>query len=195
MKVPRLFIVAGPNGSGKSLFSESLTTSDFVVFDGQKFPETGSEALWSHINNEIFAEEKIKAIANRLDYAFETNFSSIDPMSSMREFKVDGYEIHLIFMGLNSLAESIERVAYRVGMGGHKVSEESIRYNYEHGYKNLYKYYKDFDSVTIFDNSIAQLPTASVPTKLLFIQDGRLNLTSAEVPIWIKPILKDFDIL
>ena len=152
MSSPRLFIVAGPNGSGKSLFSKELTESDFEVFDGDKhmaklvkeFPETGSEALWSQINEHIFLEEKKKAINSRLDYAFETNFSASDPMISAREFKNAGFELHLIFMGINSLAESLQRVAYRVRMGGHKVSEESIRYNYEHGFKNLYKYFKEF---------------------------------------------------
>lgn len=66
MSVPRLFIVAGPNGSGKSLFSKELTESSFEVFDGDKhmtnlakqFPETGSEALWSYINEKVFEEEK-----------------------------------------------------------------------------------------------------------------------------------------
>jgi predicted ABC-type ATPase len=57
MSNPVLFIVAGPNGSGKSLFSKELTKTDLEVFDGdkhmaalvKKYPETGSEALWSFI--------------------------------------------------------------------------------------------------------------------------------------------------
>jgi dephospho-CoA kinase len=73
MPGPRLFIVAGPNGSGKSLFSKILTDSDFEVFDGDKhmtslvkqFPETGSQALWSHIDENIFKEEKDTAIRLR----------------------------------------------------------------------------------------------------------------------------------
>src|ERR1700744_288127 len=119
MPAPRLFIVAGPNGSGKSLFSKELTESDFEVFDGDKhmtqlakmFPETGSEALWSHINDHLFLEEKQKAIKSQLNYAFETNFSAAEPMASAYEFKEEGYEIHLLFMGLNYLEESIQRVA------------------------------------------------------------------------------------
>jgi predicted ABC-type ATPase len=88
MPRPRLFIVAGPNGSGKSLFSKELTESDYEVFDGDKymtelvkaFPETGSDALWSHINDHLFQEEKQRAIRSGLNYAFETNFSKTDPM-------------------------------------------------------------------------------------------------------------------
>ena len=77
-------MVAGPNGSGKSLFSKELTEADREVFDGDKhmsqllkqFPETGSEALWSHINEHLFGEEKQQAIQQGLSYAYETNFSA-----------------------------------------------------------------------------------------------------------------------
>jgi predicted ABC-type ATPase len=201
MPGPRLFLVAGPNGSGKSLFSKELTESDYEVFDGDKymtelvkeFPEIGSEALWSHINDHLFQEQKQIAIGAGLNYAFETNFSTTAPMASVHEFKNAGYETHLIFMGLNSLEESIERVAYRVRLGGHKVSEESIRYNYEHGFKNLYKYFKDFDSVTLFDNSIADIDEAVVPQEILHIVDGVLYLQRQAFTDWAKPIVDEFD--
>lgn len=147
----RLFTVAGPNGSGKSLFSSKLTESDYTVFDGdkhltefaKKYPETGSDVLSNAVNDQIFKVEKLKAIAERKSYAFETNFSASDPMATANEFRNAGYEIHLIFMGLNSIEESIQRVEQRVRLGGHKVAEPSIRYNYEHGFKNLYKHFHE----------------------------------------------------
>jgi predicted ABC-type ATPase len=200
MSSPVLFIVAGPNGSGKSLFSKELTASDFEVFDGdkhmaalvKKYPETGSEALWSFINENIFEGEKQKAIGSRLNYAFETNFSSADPMKTAREFKKAGYEIHLLFMGLNSLEESIQRVDYRVSKGGHKVSEESIRYNYEFGYKNLYKYVSEFDLVTLFDNGIASIEGLVIPREVLYIIKNSVYLQIKDYPAWVEPILTKF---
>ena len=202
MPTPQLFIVAGPNGSGKSLFSKELTISDLGVFDGDKhmvhlakvFPETGSEALWSHINDHLFLEEKQKAIKSRLNYAFETNFSAIDPMASAYEFKKEGYEIHLVFMGLNSLEESIQRVAQRVRVGGHKVSGESIKYNYEYGFKNLYKYFKEFTSVTLFDNAIADTEEPTIPKEVLHIIGDTLFIVSEDIPDWVKPIVNSFDV-
>lgn len=201
MPLPSLFVVAGPNGSGKSLFSKELTQSDFEVFDGdkhmtelvKKYPETGSEALESYINNEIFEVEKRNAIQSRLNYAFETNFSAAAPMTSVVEFQKNGYLVHLIFMGLNSLEESIQRVAHRVRLGGHKVSEDSIRYNYEHGFLNLYQYFKDFDSVTIFDNAIAASEEPIIPRQILFINHGKLHLQAKAYPEWVKPIIGAFD--
>lgn len=201
MPAPKLFVVAGPNGSGKSLFSKELTISDFEVFDGDKhmaklvkeFPETGSEALWSHINEHLFEDEKQKAISNRLNYAYETNFSGKDPMISVRKFKDAGYNIHMIFMGLNSLEESIQRVAYRVRTGGHKVTLDSIRYNYEYGFKNLYKYFAEFNSITLFDNAIAEKEEFTVPKEILYINEGTLFMQTNEFPDWVKPIVEAFD--
>ena len=62
MNNPGLFIIAGPNGAGKSLFSKALVITEPEIFDGdkhmailvKKYPETGSEALWSFINENIF---------------------------------------------------------------------------------------------------------------------------------------------
>ncbi len=201
MEVQRLFVVAGPNGSGKSLFSGVLTITEYEVFDGdkymteltKKYPETGSEALWSYINQEIFEEQKQRAIRERKNYAFETNFSSADPMKSVHEFRRAGYKIDLIFMGLNSLEESFQRVAYRVRNGGHLVSEASIRYNYEYGLKNLYKCYRDFDSVTLFDNGIAQSKTVIEPREILSIVNGELTFSSGYCPEWAKPVLEGFN--
>jgi predicted ABC-type ATPase len=200
MSNPVLFIVAGPNGSGKSLFSKELTVSDLEVFDGdkhmtalvKKYPEAGSEALWSFINENVFEAEKQKAIESRLNYAFETNFSSADPMKTAQEFKKAGYQIHLLFMGLNSLEESMQRVAYRVSKGGHRVSEESIRYNYEFGYKNLYQYVTEFDSITLFDNGIASIQEPVIPQQILYIEKGKVYLSKRDYPAWVEPVINKF---
>jgi predicted ABC-type ATPase len=198
MTNPALFIVAGPNGAGKSLFSKELTATDFEVFDGdkhmtalmKKYPETGSEALWSYINENIFVQEKQKALASRLNYAFETNFSSNDPMATAREFKKAGYDIRLLFMGLTSLEHSILRVADRVSRGGHRVSEDSIRYNYEFGYKNLYKYVTEFDSVTLFNNDISLIEKVLIPQEILSIENGKIFVRTKDYPVWVKPVVE-----
>ena len=128
------------------------------------------------------------------NYAFETNFSASDPMISVREFKDKGYEAHLIFIGLNSLEESVQRVEFRVRTGGHKVTEDSIRYNYEHGFKNLYKYFRDFDSVTLLDNSIADRDEAVTPKEILHIVENKLHLENKPYPDWVKPIIDAFNL-
>jgi len=198
MGKPRLFIVAGPNGSGKSLFSSKLTRSDYAVFDGdkhlteftKKYPEIGSDILLNAVNEEVFKVEKRQAIADRKSYAFETNFSASNPMESANEFRNAGYDIHLIFMGLNSIEESIQRVENRVRLGGHKVAEPSIRYNYEHGFKNLYEHFHEFNSVTLYDNAIANIDEPVIPREILYIVNGELHLEIKDYPKWVTPLIE-----
>lgn len=202
MNNPGLFIIAGPNGAGKSLFSKELAITDLEIFDGdkhmaalvKKYPETGSEALWSFINENIFEEQKQKAIDSRLNFAFETNFSSADPMKTAREFRKAGYRIHFVFMGLSSIEESLERVAWRVRLGGHKVTEESIRYNFEHGYKNMYKYISEFDTVLLIDNSISLVEKFVIPKRILYIENGKVYLMTTEYPAWVQPVLDTYKV-
>jgi predicted ABC-type ATPase len=200
MSSPGLFIIAGPNGAGKSLFSKELAITELEIFDGdkhmavlvKKYPETGSEALWSYINENIFEEQKQKVITSRQNFAFETNFSSADPMKTAREFRKAGYQIHLLFMGLPSLDESMERVTLRVRRGGHKVSEDSIRYNFEYGYKNLYKYITEFDTVLLLDNSISLIGEYVLPKEIMFIENGEVLFKKREYPAWVQPIVETY---
>lgn len=197
MASPILFIVAGPNGSGKSLFSATLTQIKNKVFDGDKhladlkksFPEIGSDILLDRVMDGIFPDEK--AINNGESFAFETNFVADDPLFSMRQFKMAGYETHLIFMGMDSVEECIQRVSLRVKAGGHKVPEESIIYNYKTGYKNLYKYYREFDSITLINNPIAVDEEYQVPVKLLTFKNGVLFLEEVIFPEWAMKFIQN----
>jgi predicted ABC-type ATPase len=196
--VPDLFIIAGPNGAGKSLFSSTLVQIDFEIFDGdryisqlkQKYPETGSDVLQEHVNEHYFKEAKEKAIKAKKSFAFETNFSSTDPTKSLREFKEAGYKTHLIFIGMNTIADCIQRVAIRVKKGGHKVPEESIIFNFEQGYANLYQYFKEFDTITLFTNTIASNDLYKLPGKILSLNNGNIKFYEQQFPNWIKTFIE-----
>lgn len=194
-----LFIIAGPNGAGKSLFSSMLIKTDCEVFDGDKFiselkekyPEIGSDQLQDHVDEHEFRQAKEKAIKEKRSFAFETNFSSYEPTRSLREFKAAGYKVYLLFIGMNSIEECIQRVWLRVMKGGHKVMEESIVYNYEHGYANLCKHFKEFDSISLFDNCIVNEDSLMVPRKMLYWDNGIIKLYADWVaPDWVKKFVQ-----
>ncbi|SDZ93744.1 Predicted ABC-type ATPase [Arachidicoccus rhizosphaerae] len=195
---PNLYVIAGPNGAGKSLFSATLVDTDFEVFDGDKyisrlqhqFPEIGSDILSNRVNEIDFQEAKDTAIQAKGNFAFETNFSSEDPTYSVRQFQTAGYKAHLIFMGISTIEECVQRVSIRVKLGGHKVAEESIKYNFEHGYKNLHSFYKSFDSITLFDNSITTGSSESFPQKIVFIENGAIELYSSILPQWVEKFIR-----
>lgn len=143
--------------------------------------------MQDHVDENEFRQAKEKSISEKGSFAFETNFSSHDPTKSLREFKSASYKVHLVFIGMKTIEECIQRVAFRVKTGGHKVAEESIVYNFIHGFANLYKYFKEFDTVTLYDNSIAEGDEANPLKILLYLENGVIKLYSVGIaPEWVK---------
>ncbi|MNT88199.1 hypothetical protein D3C72_2287220 [compost metagenome] len=71
------------------------------------------------------------------------------------------------------------------------MSEESIKYNFEHGFKNLYKHYFQFDSVTLFDNSVVEKGNSQAPRELLFISEGDVYISQENLPEWAQKLVPE----
>jgi len=191
MSQPQLFVFAGPNGAGKSTLSEAFVSPGTFVFDGdkeimllkQKFPETDSSNIFDAVNGHIFEGLKEKAIKVKSDFGFETNFRVKDVMNTVNQFKDAGYQTRLVFIGLDSLQASIDRVNLRVKNGGHFVDIANITANYTKGMANLVKYYKNFDSVLLLDthSSFKLIP-------LLEIEKGNITQQAERLPDWANAI-------
>lgn len=99
--------------------------------------------------------EQIEAYAaKRIDFAFETTLSGVTYLSRLKNLKKEGYAIHLFFLWIPDVKLSLARVAYRVKMGGHAISEKVVRRRFHKGIKNLFNLYKPIlDSWMLFDNS------------------------------------------
>jgi hypothetical protein len=72
------------------------------------------------------------------------------------------------------------------------VSEESIRYNFEFGYKNLYEYVTEFDFVTLFDNGLASFEEPIIPQEILYVMKGKVYLKIKDYPEWVEPVMTKF---
>ena len=73
----------------------------------------------------------------------------------------------------------------RVTHGGHDVSPDNIRENYDRGLKNLGIYYKGFDSVHLYHNyENQQQIIQSVP--LMTIEAGKIKEQVSDLPEWAK---------
>ena len=70
--------------------------------------------------------------------------------------KAHGFEIRLIYILLNSLELSVERVRLRVGKGGHHVPTTKIRQRRARSLQQLPWFLKNADLAWIFDNSGAK---------------------------------------
>ncbi|MDR3696365.1 hypothetical protein [Mucilaginibacter sp.] len=191
--IPQLYVFAGPNGAGKSSFSEWLLGPGIPVFDGDEefaklrktFNSTDSGTLYDAVNGHIFDDWKQLQLKTKADCAFETNFRSVEVMNTIRQFANYSYETNLYFFGLDSIQAAIERVRLRVAEGGHDVSLENIKANYDEGLKNLQAYFSDFDRVNLLQN-FAGINEPALFTPLIKIATGQIVEQATNLPDWAE---------
>jgi len=143
---PQLFVITGSNGAGKSTLKQTLLPLEFReldIFDGDIFytkksiefykkyksdkeaKKLAQEALVEH-----FLKLKDDHINNGKHFAYEGHFTGEGAWETLRAFKVAGFEIHLIFCGLDKVNKSIQRVDIRVKKGGFHVPPLDIENNF-----------------------------------------------------------------
>lgn len=129
---PRITVIAGPNGAGKSSFQSLLTQAhlvecsivnlDALNINESTLPEDPlryATELAKRTDN-VFRALCEDAIRNKADFAFECNLRE-EQVKYVGLFEEAGYEINLVFLWLNDLSKSFERVEKRVAEGGHQV--------------------------------------------------------------------------
>lgn len=125
------------------------------------------------------------ALKRRTDLTIETNFRDHGLMATVSQFQQKGYTASLIYLGLTSIEQSIDRVQHRVSQGGHFADNHSIRYNYTEGLNNLAFFAERFDAVRVIDTSgdYLNLRTIyrSVGREIIFL--------SEQVPNWVADTL------
>ena len=194
MSKPVLLVIAGCNGSGKSTFSKLLSPDNFIPFDYDfqflKFYNSlfDSEIRESMAHQMAFNElenQIKKAIENNSSFCYETNFNST-PLHWPDLFKNNDYNLHLIFLCLNSIQEAKKRVAIRVENGGHFVPENEIERRYYDGYGNLNAFFNYFDYVDLYDSS----KYLEHPTHILSIESGNIS-SITNIPDYLKNLISD----
>jgi predicted ABC-type ATPase len=180
---PQLLIVGGPNGAGKSTHSGTLSPKGAFIFDADiikarvaaRLPDdVPVESIYFAVQS-VFLDFVEEAIKKKQDFTIETNFRDNELMDTIARFKQNGYTISMIYLTLNNIRQSIDRVTQRVNTGGHFVDNASIRYNYEEGLKNLEYFSGRFDNLDIIDASGKQLrPILNIKQQQLVYLDPDL---------------------
>lgn len=197
MERQELFVFAGPNGAGKSTLSSSMVPPGTPIFDGDKefmllkkqFPGLDSGNLYDAVNGHVFSDWKETMQAKNATCAFETNFRTEDIMKSVNEFKIKGYSTRLFFLGLDKIAISFERVRLRVAKGGHDVSADNIKANYEQSLVNLQKHYRAFDQIILM--KAASKEKGQNISVYLKYAEGNLVEQAPNLPEWVNRIAQD----
>jgi predicted ABC-type ATPase len=135
-----------------------------------------------------------RAIAERLDFAFETTLGGSTLTRLLAEAAERGTEVHVLYIGLSSPELHLARVRARVRAGGHDIPEEHIRRRYEHSRLNLIHLLPKLASLRVYDNSAEADPArgrAPEPRLVLHLEKGKIRNPDdlARAPDWAKPIV------
>jgi predicted ABC-type ATPase len=154
MGAPLLVMLAGPNGAGKSTFYEShLQALGLPFLNADNLArETGLDAYG--------AADAIAAIRDRMilrSESFVTETVLSDPVGekveSLREAAERGFDVTLIYIGIEDADLSRRRVEARVAAGGHDVPPEKLDARYQRSLDNLGRAIEQLPRVRIYDNS------------------------------------------
>ena len=199
---PRIYVLAGVNGAGKS----SIAGATFRQSGGQYFnPDEAARELKSRrpgqsqaaVNSAAWLQGRRlleRAIAERLDYAFESTLGASTLPRLLTQAAGEGFEVRIWYAGLSSPEQHLARVRARVARGGHDIPEADIRRRYEHSRLNLIALIPHLAALRVYDNSAETDPAAGKapqPRLVLHMEGGRIMnpRALAQAPAWARPIV------
>lgn len=187
MNRPELFIFAGINGAGKSTFTRDMSIDDHLVIIN---PDVITTELLGRSQNlpegtnvkagRIALERRQEYIQSHKSFGFESTLSSQQDFKTINNAIENGFNITLIYVGLNSVDLAKERVSNRVQHGGHDIPKEAIERRYQKSLDNLMKILPMVHNAKIYDNSGSEYKL------LLEIQNKKIIHTHPNINEWAK---------
>lgn len=201
-RAPRLYVIAGVNGAGKSsLAGAAFAQAGIPHYDPDlaarrlreadpRLPQREANSRAWHAGKRLLE----RAIAGRLDFAFETTLGASTLPRLVAQAARQGFEVHLWFAGLDTVERHLARVHARVRRGGHDIPESDIRRRFEHSRLNLVTLLPHLAHLRLFDNSDEADPAAGKtpkPRLVLEMRGGRIvgPKDLADTPGWARPIV------
>ena len=197
-----IYVLAGTNGAGKSsiggaafeergaeYFNPDAAARRCREADPRLTQEQANSFAW-HQGRRLLE----RAIAERLDFAFETTLGGNTITGLLEQALARGLEVRMWYAGLGSPELHIARVQRRHSRGGHDIPEGDIRRRYDASRLNLVRLLPKLTELRVYDNSAEADPEsgrAPRPVLLLHLIRGRIanpkNLKAT--PEWAKPII------
>jgi predicted ABC-type ATPase len=155
--VPLLTLIAGPNGSGKSTLTAAL---DFEGRDRLVDADAIARRL-NPANPAAAAIESGRAVLRCTDeylsrgqsFAIEMTLASRNYASLIKNAKSCGFQVHLLYVCVNTVARSLSRVSARVAKGGHFIPDDDVRRRYIRSIANCKEAIRLVNEAHLYDNS------------------------------------------
>jgi predicted ABC-type ATPase len=175
--------------SGAAYFNPDEAAARIRVANPGTTREAANSAAWNEGRRLLE-----RAIAERLDFAFETTLGGSTITGLLGEAVSRGLEVRIWYVGLSSPELHLARVRARVEKGGHDIPEADIRRRYDDGRRNLVRLLPRLTELRVYDNSLEGDPDAGhapQPMLVLHLDHGRIVNTEdlQRTPDWAKPIV------
>lgn len=191
---PTLCVVAGPNGSGKTSTTVQLLQNEWTEKSLYINPDIIAQEKFGNWNSmeavikaaQYSTELRYKCLEEKVDFVFETVFSSDEKLDFLRKAHQQGFFIRFFFVCTDSPEINVSRITKRFLEGGHEVPISKIISRYYKSLINASDAICFVDRAYVYDNSVEnQLP------RLLFrTVDGEIaKQYSEDIPEWAKEIV------
>jgi len=201
-RAPRIYVLAGTNGAGKSSIAGAMLLRQRVEYfnpdeAARRIRAANPGISQTQANGAAWHEGKRlleRAIAERLDFAFETTLGGRTITALLERAVARGFEVRIWYVGLNGPELHIARVRARVVKGGHDIPEPRIRERYDASRLNLIRLLPSLSELWVYDNSKDADPDAGVapePRLVLHVRHGAVvgPRDLARTPEWAKAIV------
>src|SRR5580658_7836926 len=163
-KRPFILVLAGVNGAGKSSVGGGILSAhglpwynpdsfarELMARNGSSWDEADADA-WAYGKAQLEA-----AMAEQTSFAFETTLGGTTIPRLLGEAAAT-HDVVMVFWGLSSVEQHVDRVGTRVRHGGHDIPEEKIRARWETSRENLIALLPRLAHLQVFDNSAEAAP-------------------------------------
>lgn len=191
---PTLCIVAGPNGSGKTSTTIQLLNNEWAEDSIYINPDNIAQERFGDWNSpqavlraaKLATEMRYKCLSDRVDFVFETVFSSEEKFQFVKKAKMEGYFVRFFYVCTETPVINAGRIAQRYMSGGHEVPISKIFSRYYKSLKMAAIAIPFVDRAYVYDNSIDN----QMPRLLFRTADGKLQKQYvSDIPLWAQPLL------
>lgn len=179
-------IIGGVNGCGKSSLTGALKAerSDLgLLIDVDKL----AAQLGSPVEGGKAAVRKIdECLEKGISFTQETTLSGARTERTIRRAKERGYTIRLYYIGLDTMEESLGRIANRVAKGGHDIPKADVERRFSTRFADVLRVLPYCDEARFFDNDNGFVEVAEY-------RNGELIPRVSNPPRWLLELMGRVD--
>ena len=177
-------IIAGVNGCGKSSLTGVLRTeTDNLgkIIDVDKITATcGGNVLDGRKKSMALIEE---CLEKEICFTQETTLSGRKTLDTIKRAIDKGYSIRLYYVGLDTMEESLLRIANRVKKGGHNIDTDAVSRRFDKRFEDLIAVLPYCKEATFYDNDNGFATVAKY-------KNGELQPVGQVYPKWLAELIK-----